>query len=140
MFNKKICNSYLVSSCGGILNGPSGSLKSPNYPNLYGKDEYCRWKISVPVNKKVLIRFKSVDTEYKKDYVMVSDPKTNTLITVLSGVNRNEMVFSSSSNEMEIKFVSDNNQESVGFEATYEQVCKLITLLQQKACTFSAQL
>lgn len=115
---------YLVSSCGGVLLGPFGSLKSPNYPNLYGKDQYCRWKISVPVNKKVLIRFKSLNTEYKNDYVMVSDAKTKTLITVLSGVNQNEMMFTSSSNEMEIKFISDSDREGIGFEATYEQVCK----------------
>jgi hypothetical protein len=114
----------VVSSCGGVLHGPSGTLKSPNYPNLYGSDQYCRWKISVPVNKKVLIRFKSLDTEYKNDYVIVSDPKTQTLITVLSGINRKEMLFASSSNEMEIKFISDNDRESIGFEATYEQVCK----------------
>lgn len=72
----------------------------------------------------MLIRFKSLETEYKNDYVIVSDPKTQTLITVLSGINRNEMVFTSSSNEMEIKFISDNDRESIGFEATYEQVCK----------------
>ena len=107
-----------------MLHGPSGSLNSPNYPNLYEKNQYCRWKISVPVNKKVLIRFKSLDTEYKNDYVIVSDPKTQTLITVLSGINRNEMVFTSSSNELEIKFISNNDRESIGFEATYEQVCK----------------
>ena len=115
---------YLESTCGKVLNGPSGSFKSPNYPNLYGKDEYCRWKITVPVNKKVLVRFKSLDTETRHDYVVVSDPKTQTLITVLSGINRDEMVFTSSSNEMDVKFISNNDRESSGFEATFEQVCK----------------
>ena len=115
---------HLESSCGKVLNGPSGFFKSPNYPNLYGKDEYCRWKIAVPVNKKVLIRFKSLETETEKDYVVVSDPKSNKLITILSGINRDEMVFTSSSNEMDIKFISDKDRESAGFEATFEQVCK----------------
>ena len=84
----------------------------------------------MPVNKKVLIRFKSVDTELKKDYVTVSDPKTQTLITVLTGINRDEMIYASSSNEMEIKFISDNDRESIGFEATYEQVCKYWTCFE----------
>ena len=71
-----------------------------------------------------MIQFKSLETEYKKDWVMVSDPKTQTLITALSGINSNEMVFTSSSNEMEVKFTSDHERESIGFEANYEQVCK----------------
>ena len=115
---------HLVSRCGGVLHGPSGSLQSPDFPNTYGSNQYCRWKITVPVNKKVMIRFKTLDSEYKKDWVMVSDPKTRTLITALSGINSNEMLFTSSSNEMEVKFTSDNERESTGFEATFEQVCK----------------
>lgn len=71
----------------------------------------------------------------------MSDPKSNKLITILSGINRDEMVFTSSSNEMDIKFISDKDRESTGFEATFEQVCKYnysqgIYIIPSKAGSF----
>ena len=33
-------------NCGGEVNGPSGTLQSPNWPDKYPSNAYCRWSIN----------------------------------------------------------------------------------------------
>ena len=34
------------SPCGGIVNGPSGNVESPNWPEMYPAHTYCHWIIN----------------------------------------------------------------------------------------------
>ena len=46
-----------ANECGGELNGESGQLKSPNYPNDYGNNKDCEWVINVPAGSTVTLEF-----------------------------------------------------------------------------------
>lgn len=112
------------SSCGAFLVGPSGTFNSPNNPNNYPDNAYCRWKISVPVNKKVLVTFHSLKTQKNNDLVEVYDGALNVLITKLSGVYSDPVQFTSEQNVIDIRFISDGSQNAGGFYASYQQVSK----------------
>lgn len=103
--------------------GPSGTFNSPNNPNNYPDNAYCRWKISVPVNKKVLVTFHSLKIQ-QNDFVEIYDDTLNVLITKLSGVYSNPVQFTSEQNVIDIRFISDGSQNAEGFRASYEQVSK----------------
>lgn len=49
--------------CGGDLNAPSGTISSPNYPNLYPHNRLCRWKITVPQGRRVTFTFNDLRLE-----------------------------------------------------------------------------
>eukprot|EP00794_Sanderia_malayensis_P007132 gene7132-7937_t len=108
--------------CGaGNLVGPTGSFTSRNYPNGYGLNEYCRWAISVKTTLKAALTIKSLKTERNTDRLEVRDGGSGKLISVLSGLLAQPISFTSSSNKLDVKFVSDNKQVTAaeGFEASY---------------------
>lgn len=117
-------NYYAVASCGASLVGPSGSFDSPNNPNSYPDNAYCRWKISVPADKKVLVTFNSFKTQKGNDVVEIYDGSSKQLITTLSGVYSSAVAFASESNSIDIRFISDSSENSEGFSASYQQVSK----------------
>ena len=104
--------------------GPSGSFQSPDYPNSYPDNAYCRWKISVPSGKKVMVTFNSFKTEKNNDGVEIYDGVSQQQITALSGVYTSAVTFTSENNEIDIRFISDGSTNSTGFSASYEQVSK----------------
>jgi len=112
----------VVSSCGASLVGPSGSFSSPNNPNSYPDNAYCRWKISVPSGKKVMVTFNSFKTQKDKDIVEIYDGVSQQLITKLSGVHTKAIAFTSENNAIDIRFISDGSESSEGFSASYTQV------------------
>ncbi|XP_068719046.1 sushi, von Willebrand factor type A, EGF and pentraxin domain-containing protein 1-like [Montipora capricornis] len=114
--------SCVSSTCGASLVGPSGTFTSPNNPNSYPDNAYCRWKISVPVNKKVLVTFNTFKTQKDKDVVEIYDGTSKLLITKLSGVYSKAIPFASESNVIDVRFISDGSENSEGFSASYEQV------------------
>jgi len=122
--NRFVYPFLLVSSCGASLVGPSGSFQSPNNPNSYPDNSYCRWKISVPSGKKVMVTFNSFKTQKDKDIVEIYDGVSKQLITVLSGVHSKAISFTSESNTIDIRFISDGSENSQGFSASYAQVSK----------------
>jgi len=113
-----------VSSCGASLVGPSGTFSSPNNPNSYPNNAYCRWKISVPSGKKVMVTFNSFKTQRDKDFVEIYDGVSQQLITKLSGVHSKAIVFTSENNAIDIRFISDGSDSSEGFSVSYTQVSK----------------
>ena len=65
----------LCIECGVNLNGSSGDVSSPNYPNnYYNSLTNCFWLITVATNKLVLLTFHDFYTEYRVDFVPVSTP------------------------------------------------------------------
>ena len=115
---------FAASKCGGLLSGQSGSFSSDNYPNPYEDNSYCRWKITVASDMKAMVTFNAFKTQQDKDVVEVYDGASGELITSVSGVHNGIFSFTSNSHILDIKFVSDGDQTSSGFQASYKAVCK----------------
>ncbi|CAH1176432.1 unnamed protein product [Phaedon cochleariae] len=109
--------------CGGDLFIDSeGHLESPNYPEEYQPNKECIWRITVPENHQVALRFQSFDIENHDscvyDYVEIRDGVTLTspIIKVHCGHKIPPDVISTS-NKMLVKFVSDGSVQKGGFSA-----------------------
>uniref|UniRef100_A0A3P8P3F5 Cubilin n=1 Tax=Astatotilapia calliptera TaxID=8154 RepID=A0A3P8P3F5_ASTCA len=112
--------------CGGELNAPSGTISSPNYPNLYPHSRVCRWELVVSPGRKVTLtisdlRLEGSDTYCVFDYVDVMNglavdaPHLQRFCgTVPAGTQ-----VRSSGNTMAVEFRTDASVSSGGFLATY---------------------
>ena len=57
-----------ISGCGSTeLSGPSGTIKSPGWPNEYPNNSNCLWKINCPQGQVVRIDIISFDIESDGD-------------------------------------------------------------------------
>ena len=122
--------SILAGVCGASkLVGPTGILSSPGYPNSYNNNAYCRSKIVVAQSKRVAFNIPTFKTESAKDFLELRDGKTGHLLYMLSGVLRSPLQITSPSNEMDVRFVTSNNDTLDGFTANYFASCKTLTSL-----------
>nr|XP_014268202.2 cubilin [Maylandia zebra] len=115
-----------VEECGGELNAPSGTISSPNYPNLYPHSRVCRWELVVSPGRKVTLtisdlRLEGSDTYCVFDYVDVMNglavdaPHLQRFCgTVPAGTQ-----VRSSGNTMAVEFRTDASVSTGGFLATY---------------------
>src|SRR5882762_8963650 len=103
-----------------------GTLISPNYPGEYPPNKECLWRITVPENFLVVLRFQSFVTEHDDDcdydYVEVRDGHSpeNALLGKFCG-QQIPAVVRSTSNKLLVKFWSDGSGQSTGFLATFEK-------------------
>nr|CAI5851425.1 unnamed protein product [Callosobruchus analis] len=121
--------------CGGELTVDSeGHLESPNYPEEYQPNKECIWKITVPENHQVALKFQSFDIENHDscvyDYLEIRDGLTpdSPILKVFCGHKIPPDVISSA-NQMLVKFVSDGSVQKGGFSATimkeYDECSKI---------------
>uniref|UniRef100_A0A3Q3W0B5 Cubilin n=1 Tax=Mola mola TaxID=94237 RepID=A0A3Q3W0B5_MOLML len=115
-----------VEACGGDLNAPSGTISSPNYPNLYPHSRVCHWELTVPEGRRVTLtindlRLEGSGTSCVFDYVEVrnglaaSAPRLQRFCgTVPAGTQ-----VQSSGNTMAIVFNTDASVSNGGFMASY---------------------
>ncbi|XP_053714419.1 cubilin isoform X1 [Synchiropus splendidus] len=115
-----------VEACGGLLNAPSGTISSPNYPNLYPHSRVCRWELLVPNGRRVTLtindlRLESTGTSCVFDYVEVinglweDSPRLQRFCgTVPAGTQ-----VRSSGNTMAVVFRTDASVSNGGFTAYY---------------------
>ncbi|XP_076255661.1 tolloid-like protein 1 tolkin [Rhynchophorus ferrugineus] len=110
--------------CGGDFYIDSeGHLESPNYPEEYQPNKECIWRITVPENFQVALKFQSFDVENHDncvyDYVEIRDGITldSPIIKVHCG-HKVPTDIISTSNRMLVKFVSDGSVQKGGFSAT----------------------
>uniref|UniRef100_I3KD12 Cubilin n=1 Tax=Oreochromis niloticus TaxID=8128 RepID=I3KD12_ORENI len=115
-----------VEECGGELNAPSGTISSPNYPNLYPHSRVCRWELVVSPDRRITLtindlRLEGSDTSCIFDYVDVMNglavdaPHLQRFCgTVPAGTQ-----VRSSGNTMAVEFRTDASVSSGGFLATY---------------------
>jgi hypothetical protein len=115
---------FLGTNCGALLVGPTGKISSVNFPNSYGNNQYCRWRITVRSDRKVMLTFNSFKTQAEKDFVEIYDGVSGELISKLSGIHTKPFSLTSSSNVVDVRFYSDQQDVAMGFEATYLPVCK----------------
>lgn len=98
-------------------------IKSPNYPNSYPDNQYCRWNIVVATNKKAVISFTALKTD-TNDRVEIYDGQSKEMLTVLRGIQPNPIQVTSPTNMLDVKFISDSSLVADGFSATYTAACK----------------
>ncbi|XP_032366699.1 cubilin [Etheostoma spectabile] len=115
-----------VEVCGGELNAPSGTISSPNYPNLYPHSRVCRWELVVTPGRRVTLsiddlRLEDSGTSCAFDYVEILNglaadaPRLQKLCgTVPAGT-----LVRSSGNTMAVIFRSDASVSNGGFTASY---------------------
>ncbi|XP_048584910.1 tolloid-like protein 1 [Nematostella vectensis] len=114
-----------VGSSSENLTAPSGSLSSPNYPDHYGGNTDFTWKITAPQGHHVKLTFTAFRLEpsdncSRYDYVLVRDEKAdNPVLAYRCGAPATPMSFSSTGQEMVVKFHTDLLVADKGFLADY---------------------
>lgn len=53
--------SALVPGCGGILDGESGEVTSPQWPNAYPSDQLCQWMVITSPGSRIQVNMTDVD-------------------------------------------------------------------------------
>lgn len=59
----KPLSGIIITGCGGTLTGFTGTITSPNYPEPYGSNSDCNYKISVSAGSKVQLSFLDLELE-----------------------------------------------------------------------------
>uniref|UniRef100_A0A8C9LAD2 Deleted in malignant brain tumors 1 protein n=1 Tax=Pavo cristatus TaxID=9049 RepID=A0A8C9LAD2_PAVCR len=119
-----IQHSFYVSQkyfCGSFLSNSSGTIRSPFYPSNYPDNADCLWEIQVKNNYRIMLTFGSIQLHggCRYDYIEIYDgpPSTSPLLgRICSGYN---IMYTSSSNMMTVRFHSDSRYSNRGFYAEY---------------------
>ncbi|XP_075542431.1 tolloid-like protein 1 tolkin [Dermacentor variabilis] len=115
---------YYEAVCGGDVVMEEGVLQSPNYPDDYRPNKECVWKITVPEDYQVALKFQSFEVENHDscvyDYLEVRDghDASSQLLGKFCGY-RTPDDLRSTTNRMLVKFVSDGSVNKAGFSATF---------------------
>ncbi|XP_008211528.1 bone morphogenetic protein 1 [Nasonia vitripennis] len=111
--------------CGGDVKLDSmGHLESPNYPEEYQSSKECVWRLSVPQDYQVALKFQSFEIESHDncvyDFVEVRDGHSadSPLIGLYCGYKLPPDI-RSTGNKLLLKFVSDSSVQKAGFSATF---------------------
>ncbi|KAM7390891.1 hypothetical protein PAMA_008881 [Pampus argenteus] len=115
-----------TETCGGELNAPSGTISSPNYPNLYPHSRVCRWELVVSPGRRVTLtindmRLEGSGTSCVYDYVDVLnglEVDAPLLQRFCGTVSAGTQVLSSG-NTMAVVFRTDTSVSNGGFMASY---------------------
>ncbi|XP_059708142.1 deleted in malignant brain tumors 1 protein-like isoform X2 [Haemorhous mexicanus] len=128
-------------SCGGLLQGLSGTLQSPGYPNSYPDNSYCVWHIRLrDPARRIQLQFTDVELEGSScsfDAIEVFDG--GSLQSWLLGrVCRNDhRVFNSSGSQLTVLFRSDGSVTRRGFHAYYSSFLAFSSTLAPDTSTLS---
>ncbi|XP_016283058.2 deleted in malignant brain tumors 1 protein isoform X1 [Monodelphis domestica] len=108
-------------SCGEFFSQASGSFSSPNYPGYYPNNAKCVWDIEVSNNNVVTIVFEDVQLEggCNYDYIQVYDGPYQTSPLITRVCDRGRGSFTSTSNYMSIRFITDGSVTRKGFWARF---------------------
>ncbi|XP_067663247.1 cubilin-like [Haliotis asinina] len=99
-------------------------LASPGYPNNYANNLHCRWTITAPVGRKVIVEIAESSIEYAvscaDDYLLVSEGSSSyaTQLGKYCGFNTGSVF--SSSNYVTITFHTDSSVNRKGFTLRYK--------------------
>ncbi|XP_023785057.1 deleted in malignant brain tumors 1 protein-like [Cyanistes caeruleus] len=114
---------YENSSCGGLLQGLSGTFQSPGYPNSYPHNSYCVWHIRLrDPARRIQLQFTDVELEGNScsyDAIEVYDGGSTQSWRLGLVCRDNNSVFNSSGNQLTVLFRSDGSVSRRGFHAYY---------------------
>ncbi|XP_033117677.1 tolloid-like protein 1 isoform X1 [Anneissia japonica] len=123
-YSRGFSASYEAICGGSIIGKASGNLQSPNYPDDYRPNKECIWKIKMPEDEQVGLRFQSFEVERHDnciyDYVEVYDGHDETAesIGLYCGYSIPNDI-KSTSNKLMVIFKSDGSVNKAGFSAMY---------------------
>lgn len=110
--------------CGGDIEMEEGQLQSPNYPDDYRPNKECTWRITVPENYQVALKFQSFEIENHDncvyDYLEIHDGHSpdDPLVGKFCGYKIPDDI-KSTGDKLLVKFVSDGSVQKAGFAATF---------------------
>ncbi|KAL7982930.1 hypothetical protein Chor_013536 [Crotalus horridus] len=112
--------------CGGKLEKPQGSVKTPNWPESdYPPGISCSWHIIAPQDQVIVLTFGKFDVEFdtycRYDYVAVFNGREqddSRRIGKFCG-DKSPSLIRSDGNELLVQFVSDLSVTADGFSASY---------------------
>ncbi|XP_010857490.1 PREDICTED: deleted in malignant brain tumors 1 protein isoform X2 [Bison bison bison] len=109
------------ATCGGFLTQFSGNFSSPFYPRNYPNNAKCVWDIEVQNNYRVTVTFRDVQLEggCNYDYIEVYDGPHHSSPLLARVCDGSRGSFTSSSNFISIRFISDISITKRGFSAEY---------------------
>eukprot|EP00794_Sanderia_malayensis_P003627 gene3627-4141_t len=111
--------------CGGTLNGKSGEISSPNYPQYYPANKECIWIIRPKEYSAISLQFKSMRMEPEArcgyDFVEVrnGDSSTSPLLGRFCGSSLPD-VQTSTRGAFWVRFKSDSSSNYRGFSASWK--------------------
>ncbi|XP_077993791.1 cubilin-like [Glandiceps talaboti] len=114
------------STCGGDVVLPSGSVMSPNYPDIYPGSQECIWIITAQAGNQIMVNISDIDIEYHSlcnyDYLEIRNGgyASSPLIGTFCGTEANPSVFASHGNRLYIKFKVDSSVGGRGFRIDYD--------------------
>ncbi|XP_059471095.1 cubilin-like [Neocloeon triangulifer] len=119
------------SGCGGILRSPSGHIESPNYPQPYGVNSECIWKIYTSKGNRIKLSVEDIDVEKADeknacdDFVEFRDGDSlnDLLLAKLCNSNVSSRQINSTSNSLWIMFRTDASEAGRGFSLRYDTEC-----------------
>ncbi|KAF4524800.1 hypothetical protein B566_EDAN010175 [Ephemera danica] len=117
-----------ATGCGGRINSPTGTIHSPNYPNSYGMNMECYWKIVVSRGSLIQLVIVDLDLEHEEacnyDYIELRDGPSSTSSILGHFCQRGTTsILTTTQNFMWIKFRADESRQGRGFNLRYETVC-----------------
>ncbi|XP_052616087.1 deleted in malignant brain tumors 1 protein-like [Peromyscus californicus insignis] len=116
--------SYVNYTCGGFLTQPFGNFSSPFYPRNYPNNARCVWNIEVPNNYRVTMVFRDVQLEggCSYDYIEIFDGPHHSSPLIARVCDGAIGSFTSTSNFLSVRFITDHSVTRRGFQAQYYSV------------------
>ncbi|XP_065744263.1 ovochymase-1 [Phocoena phocoena] len=112
---------------GTVLFGENGKIRYPHSKESnYSHNRLCIWKIMVPENKVILIKFTSLDIENQvecdHDYVSLQSSRGVLISKVCGNILPSPLL--TETNEATVTFVSDTDNSGSSFELTFTAIRK----------------
>eukprot|EP00057_Strongylocentrotus_purpuratus_P031477 XP_784754.3 PREDICTED: uncharacterized protein LOC579551 isoform X1 [Strongylocentrotus purpuratus] len=101
----------------------SGSVISPNYPNLYSNNQDCVYTIMLPDTTMVVeISLENLDLEQGHDFLIIGSGAVvdENVVVTLTGDSFPEGTLVTKSHQAWMRFMSDESMTATGFQLSYE--------------------
>ncbi|XP_033110748.1 cubilin-like [Anneissia japonica] len=116
---------YAVDGCGGVINSNSGIITSPGYPVGYPHAVECIWIVTSEIGSSITLTINDFDLESSagcqydslKVYSGIDD-SLNPLTNLCHSQDK-PIVVTTTSNEMYVRFLTDNSVNGRGFNSSF---------------------
>uniref|UniRef100_A0A803T9B4 CUB and Sushi multiple domains 3 n=1 Tax=Anolis carolinensis TaxID=28377 RepID=A0A803T9B4_ANOCA len=110
--------------CGGDVRGPSGTILSPGYPELYPNSLNCTWTVDVTHGKGVQFTFHTFHLEDHHDYLLITENRSFT--QPLARLTGSELPSAINAGlygnfRAQLRFISDFSISYEGFNITFSE-------------------
>ncbi|KAL9700067.1 hypothetical protein quinque_003508 [Culex quinquefasciatus] len=119
-----------ATGCGGVLTSARGSIISPHYPEPYGNNALCSWRISVSAGSAIHIVFTDLELEShglcRYDYLEIFDGRdaAGTSMGKYCTSETDPIQLDTTSNHAFMRMKSDDTNQGRGFHLKYQILCQ----------------